>query len=121
MLSGIQRINLIYLYLYIKIFTNEKGETMKTSASINGILKRELEQLFGQQDANIETAAQCLKVMFHPPRLRILCALREGEQTVQNLEYHTGIKQSTLLQHLTLVKSRVVLVSRRESTYSGYR
>jgi len=94
---------------------------MKTSASINGILKRELEQLFGQQDANIETAAQCLKVMFHPARLRILCALREGEQTVQNLEYYTGIKQSTLSLHLALLKSRVVLVSRRETTYSFYR
>ena len=94
---------------------------MKTSASINGILKRELEQLFGQQDANIETAAQCLKVMFHPPRLSILFALRQGEQTVQNLEYYTGIKQSTLLQHLALLKSRGVLVSRRETPYSFYR
>ena len=94
---------------------------MKTSASINGILKRELEQLFGQQDADIETAAQCLKVMFHPPRLSILCALHQCEQIVQNLEYYTGIKQSTLLQHLALLKSRVVLVSRRETTYSFYR
>ena len=49
---------------------------MKTSASKNEILKRELEQLFGEQDANIETAAQCLKVMSHPARLRILCVLR---------------------------------------------
>jgi len=93
---------------------------MKTSASKNEILKRELEQLFGEQDANIETAAQCLKVMSHPARLRILCALREGEQTVQNLEYYTEIKQSTLSQHLALLKSRGVLVSRRETTYSFY-
>ena len=41
---------------------------MKTSASKNEILKRELEQLFAKQDANIETAAQCLKVMSHPAR-----------------------------------------------------
>ena len=94
---------------------------MKTSASKNEILKRELEQLFGEQDANIETAAQCLKVMSHPARLRILCALRQGEQTVQNLEYYTGIKQSTLSQHLALLKSRGVLASRRETTYSFYR
>ena len=93
---------------------------MKTSASKNEILKREFEQLFGEQDANIETAAQCLKVMSHPARLRILCALREGEQTVQSLEYYTGIKQSTLSQHLALLKSRGVLVSRRETTYSFY-
>tara|TARA_B100001750_G_C14936879_1_gene316859 strand:- start:117 stop:458 length:342 start_codon:yes stop_codon:yes gene_type:complete len=93
---------------------------MKTSASKNEILKRELGQLFGEQDANFETAAQCLKVMSHPTRLRILCALREGEQTVQNLEYYTGIKQSTLSQHLALLKNRGVLVSRRETNYSFY-
>ena len=51
---------------------------MKTSASKNEILKLELEQLFGEQDANIETAAQCLKVMSHPARLLILCALTRG-------------------------------------------
>ena len=58
---------------------------MKTSASKNEIIKRELDQLFGEQNINIEIAAQCLKVMSHPARLRILCALRGGEQTVQNL------------------------------------
>ena len=93
---------------------------METSASKNEIIKRELDQLFGEQNTNIEIAAQCLKVMSHPARLRILCALRQGEQTVQKLEYYTGIKQSTLSQHLALLKSRGVLVSRRETTYSFY-
>ena len=94
---------------------------MKTSASKNEIIKLELDQLFGEQNINIEIAAQCLKVMSHPARLRILCALRGGEQTVQNLEYYTGIKQSTLSQHLALLKIQGVLVSRRETTYSFYR
>ena len=49
-----------------------------------------------------------------------MCALRDGEQTVQNLEYYTGIRQTTLSQHLSLLKSREVLVSRREATYSFY-
>mgnify|MGYP000719399867 CR=1 FL=1 len=93
---------------------------MKKSVNKNEALKCELVQLFGEQEENIETAAQGLKVMSHPARLRILCALREGEQTVQNLEYYTGIKQSTLSQHLALLKSRGVLVSRRETTYSFY-
>ena len=84
---------------------------MKTSASKNEILKRELEQLFGEQDANIETAAQCLKVMSHPARLCILFALREGEQTVQNLEYFTGIKQSTLSQHFVARKNEISDIS----------
>ena len=94
---------------------------MKKSANKNEALKCELVQLFGEQEENIETVAQCLKVMSHPARLRILCALRGGEQTVQNLEYYTEIKQTTLSQHLSLLKSRGVLVSRREATYSFYR
>ena len=60
---------------------------MKTSASKNEIWKRELEQLFGEQDTIIETTAHCLKVMSYPTLQRILCALHEGEQTVQNLGY----------------------------------
>ena len=50
-----------------------------------------------------------------------MCALRDGEQTVQNLEYYTGIRQTTLSQHLSLLKSRGVLVSRRQATYFFYR
>ena len=94
---------------------------MENSISKNETLKCELDLLFGEQDENIETAAQCLKVLSHPARLRILCVLRGGEQTVQNLEYYTGIRQTTLSQHLSLLKSRGLLVSRREATYSFYR
>ncbi|MEE2599806.1 MAG: metalloregulator ArsR/SmtB family transcription factor [SAR324 cluster bacterium] len=84
-------------------------------------LKEELEQLFCSQEENFEIAAKSLKVLSHPARLRILCALRSGEQTVQNLEYFTGIKQTTLSQHLSLLKNSGVLVSRREATFSFYR
>ena len=75
-------------------------DTVKNSVNKNEALKCELVQLFGEQEENIETAAQCLKVMSHPARLRILCALRGGEQTVQNLENYTEIKQTTLSQLL---------------------
>ena len=85
------------------------------------MLKCELVELFGAQEENIEIAVQSLKVLSHPARLRIMCALRDGEQTVQNLEYYTGIRQTTLSQHLSLLKSRRVLVSRRQATYSFYR
>ena len=94
---------------------------MKNLLKKNESLKSELAKLYGEQEENIENAAHFLKVMSHPARLRILCALREGEQTVQNLEYYTGIRQTTLSQHLSLLKTRGVLASRRESTYSLYR
>ena len=94
---------------------------MKNLQNKNESLKSELTKLFGEQEENIESAAHFLKVMSHPARLRILCAWREGEQTVHNLEYYTVIRQTTLSQHLSLLKTRGVLASRRESTYSLYR
>ena len=87
----------------------------------NTELRNELSHLFGTQQENIEKASACLKVLAHPSRLQILCALKYGEQTVQDLEYLTGIRQATLSQHLSLLKSREVLASRREANYSYYR
>ena len=94
---------------------------MEKNVSKNEALKCNLVELFSEQEENIEIAVQSLKVLSHPARLRIMCALRDGEQTVQNLEYYTGIRQTTLSQHLSLLKSRGVLVSRRQATYSFYR
>ncbi len=87
----------------------------------NAALKEELDKLFGSQKENIEKASGCLKVIAHPARLQIMCVLRQGEQTVQELEYLTGLRQTTLSQHLSLMKSRDVLASRREGNYSFYR
>ena len=87
----------------------------------NSTLKAELTTLFGDQKENIEKAAGCLKVLAHPARLQIMCALRNGEQTVQDLEFLTGLRQTTLSQHLSLLKNRDVLASRREANFSFYR
>ena len=87
----------------------------------NSTLKAELTKLFGDQKENIEKAAGCLKVLAHPARLQIMCALRNGEQTVQDLEFLTGLRQTTLSQHLSLLKNRDVLASRREANFSFYR
>ena len=93
---------------------------MGSYVSKNEALKCDLVKLFGEQKDNLEIAAQSIKVLSHPVRLRIICALRDSEQTVQNLGYYTGIWQTALSQHLSLLKSRGVLVSRREETYSFY-
>jgi len=93
----------------------------EADGSKNASLKAELTTLFGDQKENIEKAAGCLKVLAHPARLQIMCALRNGEQTVQDLEFLTGLRQTTLSQHLSLLKNRDVLASRREANYSFYR
>ena len=72
---------------------------MKTSASKNEILKRELEQLFGEQDANIETAAHCLKVMSHPAHC-VFCVpcVRENKQS---RTWNTTLELNSRLCHST--------------------
>ena len=84
-------------------------------------LRDELNQLFGSQERNIDQATRSLKVLAHPARLKILCALRTGELTVQDLEYYTGLKQTTLSQHLSLLRARDIVTSRREANFSFYR
>ena len=92
-----------------------------TYSSRAEVLRDELNQLFGSQEQNIDQATRSLKVLAHPARLKILCALRTGEQTVQGLEYYTGLKQTTLSQHLSLLRSRDIVTSRRAANFSFYR
>jgi DNA-binding transcriptional ArsR family regulator len=87
----------------------------------NAFLKAELTTLFGDQKENLEKAAACLKVLAHPTRLQIICALRNEKQIVQDLEFLTRLSQTTLFQHLSLLKNRDVLTSRREANYLFYR
>lgn len=94
---------------------------MTQNPQFDSSLIQEIDEMFGQQEANIEQAVRSLKVIAHPSRLKILCILRLGEQTVQNLERYTGIAQATLSQHLSVLKDRGVLASRREGNFSFYR
>lgn len=93
---------------------------MDSPVPYNIELEQSLSQMFGEQGQNIEIAAESLKVMAHPQRLRILCCLRFGEQTVQNLQGYTGLLQTTLSQHLALLRNKGLVRVRREANYSVY-
>ena len=79
-----------------------------------------LAALFEDQEGNIDKAVRCLKVLAHPQRLKILCVLQTGEHSVQQLERYVGIAQATLSQHLSLLKDRGILTSRRQGNFSLY-
>ena len=83
-------------------------------------LKNQLNQFFGEKEENILRASFALKVMAHPDRLKILCVLRAGEQTVNDLIWYTGLNQSTMSQHLNKLKTCNVLKSRREGNCIYY-
>lgn len=92
----------------------------KKSSETNPELLKTLEALFTDQEENIDKAVRCLKVLAHPQRLKILCVLQTGEHSVQQLEQYVGIAQATLSQHLSLLKDRGILSSRRQGNFSLY-
>ena len=61
-----------------------------------------------------ENAAQFLKSIAHRDRLRVLCSLLKGEQSVSDIETAVGASQSPISQHLGRLKSEGVVASRRE-------
>ncbi len=93
---------------------------MKKKSSSDKKINKDLEKLFEGRDESIDKAVRSLKVIAHPVRLKILCILRHGEQNVQSLENFIGISQAGLSQHLSTLKDRGILVSRREGSFSLY-
>lgn len=65
-------------------------------------------------------AAVC-QVFSHRLRLELLEALREGELTVGELAEQTGAGTSNVSQHLSLMRERGALVSRRDGSSVYYR
>jgi ArsR family transcriptional regulator len=65
-------------------------------------------------------AAVC-QVFSHRLRLELLDALRDGERTVGELVEQTGAGASNVSQHLSLMRDRGALASRREGASVYYR
>jgi DNA-binding transcriptional ArsR family regulator len=63
--------------------------------------------------------AELCRTVGHPTRLRILDSLRNREWTVGELARELGVEQSTLSQHLSVMR-RVGLITRRQRNASAY-
>ena len=70
---------------------------------------------------NLGRAGRCLRVLAHPARLLIIHLLGQGERSVQELEKEVGISQSSISQHLNLLKDKDILESRRVAQQVFYR
>jgi len=68
-----------------------------------------------------QRAADILKSMAHPTRLRIAELLQTGEMTVGEIQGTLGTSQSLTSQQLSLMKARGILKSRKvgKSVYYG--
>lgn len=64
--------------------------------------------------------AEFFKALAHPVRIHILEMLREGEQSVQELQGALGLDQSTVSQQLAVLRAKNIVRARKEGTTVRY-
>lgn len=68
-----------------------------------------------------EMASELLKSLSNPHRLLILCRLLDGERSVGQLAEFLGIRDSTVSQHLALLRRDKIIAARRDGQTMWYR
>ncbi|MCX7097895.1 MAG: metalloregulator ArsR/SmtB family transcription factor [Methylococcales bacterium] len=71
-------------------------------------------------DTDIVRAARCLKAMSHPLRLKILCVLGNNKVSVQDIVEQVGTSQSNISQHLSILREKNILGSKKEANRVYY-
>jgi DNA-binding transcriptional ArsR family regulator len=70
--------------------------------------------------ANAAIMAGRLKLMSHPERLLMLCRMDEGEVSVTELVELSGLSQSSVSQHLAMLREEGVVTIRGEAQTRYY-
>jgi DNA-binding transcriptional ArsR family regulator len=70
--------------------------------------------------ANAAIMSGRLKLMSHPERLLMLCRMDEGEVSVNELVELSGLSQSSVSQHLALLREEGVVNVRGEAQVRYY-
>src|SRR3989304_379407 len=65
--------------------------------------------------------AEMCQVFSHPKRLEVIALLREGEMSVTELAQRLGLTVGNLSQHLSMMKERRILLTRKEANMVYYR
>ena len=68
-----------------------------------------------------EQISATLKALAHPARLRIVVGLLKDECNVAQIQKVLGLPQSTISQHLRILKNAGIIKGRREGTKTCYR
>jgi DNA-binding transcriptional ArsR family regulator len=67
-----------------------------------------------------EKGSELLKAIAHPVRMEIIVRLKADGCNVTEIQKNLGVPQSTVSQHLRILKNAGVLSSRREGTKVCY-
>ena len=68
----------------------------------------------------LRRAAEIIKLLGHPERLKIVEVLEGGEATVSDIQEQLGIAQAIASQHLAKLRGAGVVAARREGVYVFY-
>ncbi len=74
-----------------------------------------------EMDAAASAASDLLKALASPNRLKILCHLVDGEKAVGQIASLIGIRETTVSQHLALLRKDRLVASRRAGQTIFYR
>jgi DNA-binding transcriptional ArsR family regulator len=64
--------------------------------------------------------ADLFHALAHPTRIAIVEALRDGEMAAGKLIYALGIEQANASQHLSILRTQMIVVSRKEGNHVFY-
>jgi len=70
---------------------------------------------------NYEKVSETLKALAHPARLKMVTGLLKDECNVAQIQKALGLPQSTISQHLRILKNAGIIKGRREGTKTCYR
>jgi DNA-binding transcriptional ArsR family regulator len=70
---------------------------------------------------NYEKVSETLKALAHPARLKMVAGLLKDECNVAQIQRVLGLPQSTISQHLRILKNADIIKGRREGTKTCYR
>ena len=76
------------------------------------------EIIFNNQE--LQLTSRSIKSISHPLRLKILCLLNQDERCVQDIVEYVGTSQSNVSQHLSILRDKNILKSRKEANRIFY-
>jgi DNA-binding transcriptional ArsR family regulator len=77
--------------------------------------------LLDAEDESAERAAEFLRTVAHAGRLRIVCALMEGERSASDLACHARLPAPALSQQAAILEAKGVIARRRVGRSVLYR
>ncbi len=94
----------------------------QTEAAESDSMNTECAEMLIGDEADINRASRALKAMAHPLRLKILCILgMTTEVSVHELVEFVGTSQSNISQHLSILRDKGILESRKDANKVFYR